>query len=182
MYYLKKVDYKRFRHHRSYRTASCVMLEINKHYLYKKLMVFVFHGDVFHLSRLCNNEQSLIEVYNIQDNPSKIVCEIVVDETVFVKIYDRNFIEHINDIVQIETNNQEITHENVDYVFEKNKWLLSLTVKNNMIIMRVDDENDTFDGQYLYHERLFVNKRLIDIQHTFNRKNGQQDQESMYKE
>jgi hypothetical protein len=51
-----------------------------------------------------------------------------------------------------------------------------------MITMRVDDENDTFDGQYLYHERLFVNKILIDIQHTFNRKNGQIDQESMYKE
>ena len=144
-------------------------------------MVFVFHGDVFHLSRLCNDEKLLVEVYDVCESPAKILCEVVIRafDKAFVKLYE-HMEDALTDILRSEIKDRHITFENVDYVFEKNKWLLSLTSCNNKMIMQVDDENDTYDGQYLYHERLFENNKLIDIQHTFRTKSGCLEKESSY--
>lgn len=143
------------------------MIEFIQHQSDSNQSVFVFSGDtqqLYHSGSLEEHaiDNVLIEIYDNTRSPNRILCEIILNKSKkgVGKLYncDKNSIQDIH-------KNMSITWENANYIYDRNRWLLGFTSSNKHKIMRIDDEYDTYDGQFLYHDRIFENNKLVEIKH-----------------
>jgi hypothetical protein len=128
--------------------------------------IFVFTGkmgELFHCG-ICDRddteEQILVEIYDATRQPQRILCELVLnqDHTGKGKLFniDKSIVEGLYD-------NYNITWTNANYVYDRNRWLISVTKESDSFTMRINDEHDTYDGQFLYHDRIFKQGKLVEM-------------------
>lgn len=109
------------------------------------------------------NDEAFVEVYDKSRFPQKILCEILIDahsQTGKGKLYDCD-----SNVVPDIYKELNIDWDTANYIYDRNRWLIDVTNVEDKLIMKIDDEHDTYDGQYVYHERIFVNEVLTDIKH-----------------
>lgn len=151
-----------------------MMIQIFRQYTTENKHIFVFKGDVKYLYYPSGKEvRGLIEIYDTSRTPARMLCETSVccAKKAHVKLYNCEK-KCVETIIKIELEGYEIEYEDANYMFDKNRWLLSFTERGDTNIMKIDDEHLTFDGLYVYEERIFRNDILKEVKEYYHDKQG----------
>jgi hypothetical protein len=138
--------------------------------------VFIFTGKIEYIHR-CEGAKDFMEIYDFSDtliSPPRLVCKVIIytDNTAVAKLFDCPK-DSVNNILNSELSGFNIEYEDANYYFDRNKWLLSFVEDDDIKIMRIDDEYLTFDGVYLYMERIFHNNILTEVREYYRDTNGE---------
>ena len=144
------------------------MTKLLKYISNDNLSVFSYSGNVSCLYHSGMNvpkefDEIFVEVYDKSRFPQKILCEILIDanrKTGTGKFYDCD-----KEIIPGMYKSFNIIWEDANYIYDRNRWLIDVSIFKETVIMRIDDEHDTYDGQFVYHERIFVDNVLTNVKH-----------------